>query len=43
MSIEISEAQERLDIFDLSGFGPILNDLGFVRGHSEAAQRRYIA
>ena len=41
--IEIGEAQERLDIFDLLGFGPILNDLDFVRGHSEAAWREYIA
>ena len=41
--IEIGEAQERLDIFDLSGFRPILNDLEFVGGHSEAAWRKYIA
>ena len=43
MPIEIGEAQERLDIFNLSGFGSILNDLDFVGGHSEAAQRKYIA
>ena len=42
-SIEIGEAQERLDIFDLSGFRPILNDLDFVGSHCEAAQREYIA
>ena len=41
--IEIGKAQEGLDVFNLSGFGPILNDLDFVRGHSEAAQREYIA
>ena len=41
--IEIGEAQERLDIFDLSGFGPILNDLDLVGGHSEATQREDIA
>ena len=41
MLIEIGKAQERLDIFDLSGFGPILNDLDFVRGHCEATQREY--
>ena len=41
--IEIGKAQERLDIFDLSGFGWILNDLDFVRGHSEATWREYIA
>ena len=43
MPIEIGEAQEGLDVFDLSGFGPILNDLDFVRGHSEATRREYIA
>ena len=43
MPIEIGEAQERLDIFDLLGFGSILNDLDLVGGHSEAAQREYIA
>ena len=42
MPIEIGKAQERLDIFDLLGFGPILNDLDFVGGHSEASQREYI-
>ena len=41
--IEIGEAQKGLDVFDLSGFGPILNDLDFVGGHSEAAQREDIA
>ena len=41
--IEIGEAQERLDIFDLLGFRPILNDLDIVGGHSEAAQREYMA
>ena len=30
--IEIGKAQEGLDVFNLSGFGPILNDLDFV-GH----------
>ena len=43
MSIEIGEAQERLDIFDLPGFKLILNDLDFVGGHSEPAWREYIA
>ena len=41
--IEIGEAQKGLDVFDLSGFGPILNDLDFIRGHSEAAQREDVA
>ena len=43
MSIEIGKAQEGLDVFDPSGFRPILNDLDFVGGHSEAAWREYIA
>ena len=43
MLIEIGEAQEGLDVFDLLGFGPILTDLDLVGGHSEAAQRKYIA
>ena len=41
--IEIGKAQEGLDVFDLSGFGPILNDLDLVGGHSEAGRRKYIA
>ena len=41
--IAIGKAQERLDNFDLLGFGPILNDLDFVGGHHEAARREYIA
>ena len=43
MLIEIGEAQEGLDIFDLLGFRPILNDLDLVGGHSEASWRKYIA
>ena len=43
MPVEIGKAQEGLDVFDLSGFGPILNDLDLVGGHSEAARRKYIA
>ena len=43
MPVEIGEAQEGLDVFDLSGFGPILNELDLVRGHSEAAWGKYIA
>ena len=41
--IEIGKAQEGLDVFDLWGFRPILNDLDFVRGHSEATWREDIA
>ena len=45
MLIEIGKAQKGLDVFvfDLLGFGPILNDLDLVRGHSEATQREDIA
>ena len=39
MPIKIGEAQEGLDVFNLSGFGPILNDLDFVRGHGKAIRR----
>ena len=42
MLIEIGKAKEGLDVFDLLGFRPILNDLDLVRGHSEAALRKYI-
>ena len=31
--VEISEAQERLYIFNLSRFRPILNDLDFISCH----------
>ena len=41
--VEIGEAQEGLDVFDLLGFGPILNDLDLVGGHSEVARGKYIA
>ena len=41
--IEIGKAQEGLDSFNILGFRPILNDLDFVRGHSEAAQREDVA
>ena len=43
MPVEIGKAQEGLDVFDLSGLGPILNDLDLVRGHSEATWGKYIA
>ena len=43
MLIEIGKAQEGLDVFNLLGFGPILNDLDFVGGHSEATWREDVA
>ena len=43
MPIKIGEAPEGMDVFNLSGFEPILNDLDFVRGHSEATWREDVA
>ena len=37
--VEISKAQERLYIFNLSRFRPILNDLYFIGCHVESAWR----
>ena len=41
--IEIGKTQEGLNVFNLSGFRPILNDLDLVGGHGETAQRKDIA
>ena len=41
-SIEISETQERLYIFNLLRFRPILNDLYFIGCHGESTQREDI-
>ena len=43
MPVEIGKAPEGLDVSNLLGFGPILNDLDFVRGHGKAAQRKDVA
>ena len=37
-SVEISETQERLYIFNLSRFRPILNDLYFISCQGESTQ-----
>ena len=37
MLVEIGKTQEGLDVFNLAGFGPILNDLDLVGGHGETA------
>ena len=42
VSIEISETQERLYIFNLSRFRPILNDLHFISCHGESTRREDI-
>ena len=39
MPVEISEAQERLYIFNLSQLRPILNDLYFISCHGESTWR----
>jgi len=36
MSVKIGKAKKGLNIFDLSGFGPILDNMEFVWGHGEA-------
>ena len=41
-SVEISKTQERLYIFNLSRFRPILNDLYFIGCHGESTWREDI-
>src|SRR5882724_147177 len=41
--IKVGKTKERLNIFDLSGFGPILDYLDFVRCHGEAFGRQHIS
>ena len=41
-SVEISETQERLYIFNLSRPRPILNDLYFIGCHGESTRREDI-
>src|SRR5882724_542577 len=42
-SVKIGETKERLNIFDFSGFRPILNYLDFVKRHGEAFGRQHIS
>src|SRR5882724_3082482 len=42
-SVKVGETKERLNIFDLSGFRPILDYLDFVRRHGEAFGRQHIS
>ena len=41
--VKIGKSQEGLDVFNLLGFRPILNDLDFVGGHGKATQRNDVA
>ena len=36
MSVEVGKAKDGSNDFDLSGLGPILDNLDFVQGHGEA-------
>src|SRR5882724_10966539 len=42
-TIEVGKSEERLDVFDLLGFRPILDNLDFVRGHGEAFWRQHVS
>src|SRR5882724_668655 len=42
-SVKVGETEERLNIFDLLGFRPILDYLDFVRCHGEAFGRQHIS
>src|SRR5882724_1221884 len=42
-TIEVGTSEERLDVFDLPGFRPILDDLDLVRGHGEAFRRQHVS
>src|SRR5882724_8136207 len=42
-SVKVGETEERLNIFDLLGFGPILDYLDLVRCHGEAFGRQHIS
>src|SRR5882724_5690292 len=42
-SVKVGKTEERLNIFDLSGFRPILDYLDFVRRHGEAFGRQHIS
>ena len=43
MLVEIGKTQEGLNVFNLVGFRPILNDLDIVGGHGETAWRKDVA
>ena len=39
VTVEVGKAEERLNILDFLGYGPILDDLDFVWGHCETFGR----
>ena len=41
--VKVGKTKEGLNIFDFSGFGPILDYLDSVRGHGEAFRRQHIS
>src|SRR5882672_3189100 len=43
MTVKVGKAEERLNILDFLGFGPILDYLDFVLGHGEAFGRQHIS
>jgi hypothetical protein len=43
MTVEVGEAEEGLNIFNLPGFGPIPNCLDFLLGHRKSFGREHIA
>jgi hypothetical protein len=42
-TVEIGEAEEGLNVFDLPRFRPIPNHLDFIFGHSKSIGREHIA
>jgi len=43
MLVEVGKAEEGLNVFDISGLEPILDNLDFVWGHSEAFGQQNIS
>ena len=41
--IEVGETKERLNVPDFAWFWPILDDLDFVQGHSQAVRREHVS
>ena len=42
MSVEVGKSKERLDVFDFSWFGPLMDGLDFVFSHCETFGLQYI-
>ena len=43
VTVEVGEAEERLNILDFPWYRPILDDLNFVQGHGEAFGRWHVS